>query len=628
MDDKVHVLSNNGTFIFRFNNGEFGSKWCGIWKKDTKYFDYFAFKVNGEFLSSANFQRFDFYNSQYAITHSKTQSGDVTEEVVCADGFVVVTVKTMFDAEIEAEIGVNIRERSDGYSPDKRYELRLNGKKNRVISFEKSAYIIQNIGEFVVKESYGVHSPGIYARSRGFSRYFDDASMQNKYIPGLAKATVKAGDEFSMILSTMDIDNENSYKIFKNKLHQTKEYNSILSSVRSHIEPNGIFSSNLLSASIDALYSFSNFTEKELYAGFPYFNQFWLRDALIVLPSFLSINNPGFVRAVLSRMASLIRPEGLPNFAGGDIFPMDVPPLFIIALYEYYRWTADSDFVKSLAGSVKNLLELGAARTENGLIHDKGLLTWMDTLDREYSIEIQALWARAFDCAEELLKFKGENGSWAVSHLSGILTGIKKYNKDGYIADQLYADINSVNQIFLPFYGVADKETAAIVIKNAESKLLGDYGMTSVAKSDKLFDQKGYHTGSVWPFTTGMLCGVAYANGMKSLGDRCVRILERNLDAQCSSRINEIYQPDGKPQGSPSQAWSIGMIPYILDKFVLGIEVDAPSNKIVVRKPEKSLSAERTLVVGGSTVKLSFYGGVVTSNKHIEDKGNFFEITF
>ena len=646
MDDKVHVLSNNGTFLFRFNNGEFGSKWCGIWKKDTKYFDYFAFKVNGVFLSSSNSKEFDFYDSQYSTLRFVTPLGNITEETVCADGFVVVTLKPTFDSDIEFEFGVNIRNRGEGYSPDKRYSLNEGGKKVDISYSDRHAYVVYNTGVFHANEYYGVHSPGVYARSKGFSEYFDDASMQNKYVPGTIKAEVKAGEEFSIILSTKDMDNETAYKTFNNKMSQVKEYNSLISSVYSHAGPNSVFGAELLKSSIDALYSFASFTNKEIYAGFPFFNQFWLRDALFVLPSFLSINNPSFVKAVLSRIASIIDPYGLPNFIDDNqltvpkqkdkpakpttarfpLHAMDVPPLFIINLYEYYKWTGDADFVKSVSEGVKTLLKVGDDAIENGLIHDRGRLTWMDTLDREYSIEIQALWAKAFDCAEELLALIGGDSTWAVSRLSGLLSGIKRYTKDGYVSDQLNSDVNSVNQLFLPFYRVSDYETTKLILENVEKNLLCEYGVTSVARSDKIFDPKGYHTGSVWPFTTTMLCGAAYEAGMMGLAEKCAAALAGNLNAQCSSRINEIYQPDGKPEGCPSQAWSVGMIPYVMDRFILGIDVDLPAHKIRIRKPDKSLKAERTLLLNRNTVKLSFSNGNITSDSDVKENGETFEI--
>ena len=63
----IHILAKNGTFICRFNDGEFGSKWCGIWKEGTKYFDYFAFAADDEWLSSSNIQSFKYINSMLSI---------------------------------------------------------------------------------------------------------------------------------------------------------------------------------------------------------------------------------------------------------------------------------------------------------------------------------------------------------------------------------------------------------------------------------------------------------------------------------------------------------------------------------------------------------------------------------
>ena len=94
----VHVMSKNGMFLFRFNNGEFGSKWCGIWKGSQKYFDYFAFKLGDEFLSEANFKKFSFYNSQFSTLLFKTTKGKVIEEVKCYDDSVLVSITPDFDS--------------------------------------------------------------------------------------------------------------------------------------------------------------------------------------------------------------------------------------------------------------------------------------------------------------------------------------------------------------------------------------------------------------------------------------------------------------------------------------------------------------------------------------------------
>ena len=115
---------------------------------------------------------------------------------------------------------------------------------------------------------------------------------------------------------------------------------------------------------------------------------------------------------------------------------------------------------------------------------------------------------------------------------------------------------------------------------------------------------------------TSMLAGAAYAYGRNDIGLKCLSILkDKNLSAQCSSRINEIYRPDGTPEGCPSQTWSIGILPFVIDRYILGIEMDVPGGLIHIRKPTPEIKARRDFVINGEDVKLDFSNGEVTSNR-------------
>ena len=184
MEALLHVMSKNGMFLFRFNNGEFGSKWCGIWKAGQKYFDYFAFKLDDEFLSEANFKEFSFYNSQFSTLLFETSKGRVIEEVKCYDDSVLVSVTPSYACEISVEAGVNIRKRDENYQKGKRYGL-MEIKNGIKAEFNgKAAYIYFLKGDFKREEYYGIHSPGIYSIKKGVTHYLDNGEIQNKYVPG------------------------------------------------------------------------------------------------------------------------------------------------------------------------------------------------------------------------------------------------------------------------------------------------------------------------------------------------------------------------------------------------------------------------------------------------------------
>ena len=349
--------------------------------------------------------------------------------------------------------------------------------------------------------------------------------------------------------------------------------------------------------------------EKKFYAGFPYFNEFWLRDALVVLPSFLSMGNFSFVRDILLKIAYKIDERGLPNTIDGNLYPKDVLGLFLIDLYEYFKYTADRSLIDLIADKKETIMKTCSSWMENGFIHDKGNETWMDSLSREFSVEIQAIWTKAMLAFYSM--FKDQNAKEIADALKMNLNGMFK---EDYLMDQKNKDINSANQIFALYFNVVDAEKKEKIIKNIEDNLLSEYGILSVSKNDKTFDFNGYQNGAIWPLLTEMFAAVAFENGKNELGKTLLSILKnKNDNAQCSSRINEIFQPDGSPKGCPSQAWSIGLIPFIIERYIMGVEPDIPNGEIAINK-RNEIKAKKELNLLGKRITLDINNGNVKSN--------------
>jgi hypothetical protein len=607
MESIVHVLSKNGTFLFRFNNGEFGSKWCGVWKANRKYFDYFAFKLGDEFLSEANFKEFSFYNSQFSVLTFKTKKGEVTESVKCYDDCILVSITPSYDTSINAEIGINIRDRNENYQKGKRYEL-YNIKNGIRANFNgASAFVYFLKGEFIKDEYYGVHSPGLYSLKNGITHYLDSGEVQNKYIPGYTSADIKTGETYDIILSSKELDFDTLYKLIKNKIKHAEEYGEIIKVDSRKFETNVIENSFVMDA-IDSIYSYTNFNKKEIYAGLPYFNEFWLRDALIILPSFLSMGNNSFVKEFISKLAGEINERGLPNIMNGNLYPKDVLGLFLIDSFEYYQYTADKEIFDIILKNKEIILGTVNKWLDNGFIHDKGRETWMDSLDREYSIEIQAIWAKALN---EMYKLYKDKEAEEISKL--LKKSINSMFMGSYFKDQKDLDINSANQLFALYFDVIDSEKIPIIIKNLEENMLSESGVLSVSKNDKTFDFRSYQNGSIWPILTQIFAAVAFQNGRDDLGEKLISILKKNDGLQCSSRINEIIQPDGTPKGCPSQAWSICLIPFIIERHILGIKPDIPNGEVNVMK-RANIKGKKTLKMGDNLIEIAIDNGSIKSN--------------
>ncbi|MCL5420787.1 MAG: hypothetical protein M1284_03510 [Candidatus Parvarchaeota archaeon] len=618
MGSVLHVMSKNGMFLFRFNNGEFGSKWCGIWKGNQKYFDYFAFKLDDEFLSEANFKEFSFYNSQFSTLLFNTAKGRAIEEVKCYDDSVLVSITPSYACEIAVEAGVNIRKRDENYQKGKRYDLMeiKNGIKTEFNG--KAAYIYFLRGDFKREEYYGIHSPGSYSVKKGITHYLDSGEIQNKYVPGNVTFKLNQDETYDILFSSKEMDFDTVYKLIKNKMKYAEEYNEIIKTEGKKFNIN-VMDRNLILDAIDAAYSYANFNEKEIYAGFPYFNEFWLRDALLVLPSFLSMNNFSFVRDILVKIAYNIEDKGLPNKINGDIYPKDVLGLFLIDAYEYFRYTADSSFLAVIKDKKDAVLEICRRWMDNGFVHDKGRETWMDSLDREFSIEIQAIWSKAL---EAIYKMYGDKDAKEMAYelrnsVNGMFNG-------SYLTDQKGKDINSANQIFALYFDAVDADKKPAVIKNIAENMLTEYGILSVSKNDRTFDFNGYQNGSIWPMLTLLFTAAVFDNDETELGKQLLEILQKKNDsAQCSSRINEIFQPDGMPKGCPSQAWSIGLLPFISERYIAGIEPELQNNRIIIRK-RNGITTKKNLYLGDKAIEIDIADGNVKSNYGLAESADRF----
>ncbi|MEM3844338.1 MAG: amylo-alpha-1,6-glucosidase, partial [Candidatus Parvarchaeota archaeon] len=475
--DKVNVLSKNGLFIFRFNDGEFGSKWCGIWNEDIKFVDYFAFKLNGDYLSADNVKSFQMYNSQFGRYTYHIGGKAVEEDIFCSDNHVIATLRPQLDADIEAEIGINIRKRDENYIPNKTYNFETTRRGFKAGYKGNTLYVYFDRGEFLYAPYYGRHTPGEYARSKGFSRYFDDAEEQNKFVPGIIKARLKAGEEFNITFSVQNIEESALIGSVKNRLAASKDYNDLIDIVCSSYGYGDVFEKGFMKDVIDSLFSYANLQKKRIYAGFPYFNQFWLRDALFILPSFVSINQHNFFRDTIKNIVTLSSDKGIPNFAGSSLYPMDTAPLLIIALFDYYLKTGDSETLSRLDPWLNRFVYTMKSRLDGNFIHDRGRETWMDSLDREYSIEIHALWLRALKDLMRAERSYGKEDARLPELIDKLENGLGQFKRGSYLSDQLKKDINSANQLFVPLLLDLDDSLNRMVMNNIKEKLLVDYGI-------------------------------------------------------------------------------------------------------------------------------------------------------
>jgi Glycogen debranching enzyme len=154
--------------------------------------------------------------------------------------------------------------------------------------------------------------------------------------------------------------------------------------------------------------------------------------------------------------------------------------------------------------------------------------------------------------------------------------------------------------------------------------MLTEYGILSVSKNDRTFDFNGYQNGSIWPMLTLLFTAAVFDNDETELGKQLLEILQKKNDsAQCSSRINEIFQPDGMPKGCPSQAWSIGLLPFISERYIAGIEPELQNNRIIIRK-RNGITTKKNLYLGDKAIEIDIADGNVKSNYGLAESADRF----
>jgi glycogen debranching enzyme len=264
-------------------------------------------------------------------------------------------------------------------------------------------------------------------------------------------------------------------------------------------------------------------------AGIPDYPEYFGRDTFWSIPGILMSSDFDGAKATLNtfiRYQSLVKTEtknigeipheiwltGEPNY-----YSTDSTLLFIHALYNYYKWTGDLNYIKNAFDSIKLAVGWGIKKTKNDfIVHGKeGFLkdtTWMDSYFRGSSaIDMQASYIESLKCASFLANKLNEKNLARKWDRFGEKTK-SKLNKL-WLKDRFADHINrngtfsksiTINPFVVFLFGQADKNKAEKFFRNVkETGLWSNQGIRTRAKTSKGYNPKSYQKGSIWPFTNG-----------------------------------------------------------------------------------------------------------------------------
>ncbi|WP_152392060.1 amylo-alpha-1,6-glucosidase [Paenibacillus guangzhouensis] len=404
-----------------------------------------------------------------------------------------------------------------------------------------------------------------------------------------------------------------------------------------------------------------------IYAGLPWFNEYWGRDQFIAMPgatlvtgqfetarhillSFAKFQNTDETSLYYGRVPNILAPGNI------DYHTTDGTPRFIIQLQDYVKYSGDTAVIEELYPAVVRSIE-GSVKY---WVDDKGYLmhadneTWMDARDGElksYSPrdtranDIQALWynqLRSGIYFAEYMKEEAHVKAW-----TAIADRLKQHFEADfvnpaypYLADRLSAEDEPEfslrpNQLFAMDM-VSDDDFKTKVTRTAWEELVYPWGVASLDRHHPFFHpfhlthhyhkDAAYHNGAVWLW----LNGIAMQRMIEAGQEEIAYELFKNMNWQALNlgvvgglcENMDAYPHEGADwatlTGAYLQAWSNAEHLRVWYQYFLGIRPDLISHTLTIapRVPAEITSLNYHANIGQGRVEAAFTRGVETTYRY------------
>ncbi|MBC8375843.1 MAG: hypothetical protein H8E26_07335 [FCB group bacterium] len=366
---------------------------------------------------------------------------------------------------------------------------------------------------------------------------------------------------------------------------------------------------------------------KGIYAGLPWFDDYWGRDAFISFAGAVLVSGQyEDARQILLSFADLQNKDEfdpdygrVPNRAQPDNIiynTTDGTPWFVRSVWDYYRYSNDERFLDKMWPAIRRATE-GSLKNwadKDGLLRHADADTWMDAKgpDGPWSprgdraIDIQFIWRdqleitkrlaqkyRDFElvqqvqqtitsCDASLEIFRSAEGNHLVDHL----------NSDDSQDSQIRPNVFLVPQLF---HETCDWSTFATLAP----QLITRNGVLSLAQDDSNFhpyhhqpglyvQDAAYHNGIIWTWNSAATITPAiqfhqYQYAEALFNNLTQQIIERGAVGTIAE-LTDAWPRDGQLHlsGTFSQAWSLAEYLRSFYQDILGIQPDLSEARVTI----------------------------------------------
>ena len=402
---------------------------------------------------------------------------------------------------------------------------------------------------------------------------------------------------------------------------------------------------------------------KGIYAGLPWFNEYWGRDMFISFPGACLVTGQfETAKQILKDFAQLQDTDPasetygrIPNRANleGILYhTTDGTPRFVIQALEVARYSGDIDFLHDLYPAIKTSIDASIKNytDENGYLTHADADTWMDVKRNgipgsprgDRANDIQALWYGQLTAGSEIAHLMGDTAS--AEEWSGLATLLaSNFERDYCAKDEalIYDHLNSdgtpdkqfrPNQLYC-FELVNDDIFKQKVTRRVWEELVYPWGVSSLAQWDPQFHPQhenwhyyhkddAYHNGTIWLWNNGaaMQRMIEYGQvepawelfknmNRQALNEGAVGSLSENADAHPREGQSWV-----KRSGTFLQAWSNAEHLRAWYQHFLGIRPNLLEGKIVIEPhiPAEITDLETKVKIGSGTLHYSYHNGKVS----------------
>lgn len=422
-------------------------------------------------------------------------------------------------------------------------------------------------------------------------------SVEDLYLPGLFRASMKPGDTVTVTVTTanadsIDLDTDAAFT------HAQARQSALTKNARDDFEKQ-------LFAAADQFIVQRDASQYTVIAGYHWFGD-WGRDTLIALEGLtLLTRRHAEAKEILLTLAHYVDqgmlPNRFPDASSVEYNAVDATLWYFHAIDCYLQATRDDSLIRELFPTLASMIDWHLKGTRYNIHVDPadGLLyagepsvqlTWMDARIGDWivtprigkPVEINALWYRALRLMGQWAKRMKKSATPYADLAARTRASFDRFwfAEGGYLYDVIDAPNGNdaslrPNQLFA--ISLADdlvsSERAKSILDIVTRDLLTPFGLRTLSPSDPNYhahyhgDQAArdtaYHQGTVWPWLIG-----AYADAYLNVyGDRArartlLDAFRAHLAEAGLGTIGEVFEaePPFRAVGCIAQAWSVAEV--------------------------------------------------------------------